>query len=78
MRLLREAMYLRSLEGFITAAGQLILNLVVLSRWAKLRLSFTKSRLEQEAKTTINYVWQLFILITCLLCPKNKRLQFLI
>jgi hypothetical protein len=46
----REAMYLRSLEGFITAAGQLILNLVVLSRWAKLRLvllHFQKSRLEQ-------------------------------
>jgi hypothetical protein len=32
MFLIREAMYLRSLEGFITAAGQLILNLVVLSR----------------------------------------------
>jgi hypothetical protein len=28
----REAMYLRSLEGFITAAGQLILSLVILSR----------------------------------------------
>ena len=29
----REAMYLRSLQGFITAAGQVILNLYILSRY---------------------------------------------
>ena len=29
----REGMYLRSLEGFITAAGQIILNLYILSRY---------------------------------------------
>merc|ERR1719412_1134974 len=28
----REAMYLRSLEGFVAAAGQVVLSLVVLSR----------------------------------------------
>ena len=33
----REGMYLRSLQGFITAAGQIILNLYVLSRYGIVR-----------------------------------------
>jgi len=38
-------MYLRSLEGFITAAGQLVLSLVVLSRYAEFRLKSHEFRL---------------------------------
>jgi len=62
----REAMYLRSLEGFIAAAGQLILNLVVmghgvlihsLAQWIHYLTTTDQKMIEQFEQMEFNIKW---------------------
>ena len=86
----REAMYLRSLEGFIAATGQLVLNLVVMGHGvlihslAQLIHYLTTPDLEQrqqfeEAELPVKWFWgliQLVSLVTSLLSLLQTVIYF--